>query len=257
MDDIACGIRKVSGKDDVEAEAATNRGDWYDASCDMLVEVGVDRCDLILGGLVHGLFLVGGGSEPESFAVLLSSSRDFPKDLGVLEAEVAVLLFIEGESSSGGGVRAVTADGVDASSSGTSLLLSTYLLSLSSETIVPRMRISVSLPMLRRDSILCKAYATSGDFKFLSKPHLLIRAWYILVLNMVRQKHESEPQENSRSKEVMVLFHNMLNLLKGLVFLPIEPFDFLSIRFPGFSSMHFRRNFLPRCHAQEVDWTRG
>lgn len=172
MDDIARGKRKVFGKDDVEAEAARNRGNGYDASCDVPIEVGVDRCDLILGGLVHDLFLVGGGSEPENLAVLLSSSRGVPEIFGILEAEVAGLLFIKGESSSGGGVRAVTAGGVDASSSGTSLLLSTYLLSLSSEKVFPRMRISVSLPTLRRDSIFCKAYATSRDFNFLSKSHL-------------------------------------------------------------------------------------
>lgn len=170
MDDIAGGRREIFGKD-VEAEAVTNRGDGHDVSCELLTEAGFDKCVLILGGLERGLFLIGGGSELESLPILLGSSRSVPESLGVLEAEVAVLLFIEGEFSSGGGVRAVTADGVDASS-GTSLLLATYLLSFFSEKTVPRMRISVSLPMLRRDSILCKAYATSSDFNFLSKPHL-------------------------------------------------------------------------------------
>lgn len=85
--------------------------------------------------------------------VRLRSPRRIAGDREVFEADTAALLLVEGETSPGGGVRAMTAGGIDASSSGMSLLLSTYLLSLRSEKTISQIRISVSLPMLRRESI--------------------------------------------------------------------------------------------------------
>jgi hypothetical protein len=62
-------------------------------------------------------------------------------------------------------------------------------------------------------------------------------------------------RRNSRSEKPVSVLHGQLDLLDSLIFLPIEPFDFLSIGFPRFSGRHSRGDFLPGRHEKRIHWS--
>jgi hypothetical protein len=52
---------------------------------------------------------------------------------------------------------------------------------------------------------------------------------------MIRMRRGIALGRNSRSEKPVSFLHSRPDLLYGLVFLPVEPLDFLSMGLPGFS----------------------
>jgi len=147
LDALTCRDGDVFGRDDIAMERVVDSGDGCKASGETESTTKFGDENVVSGELERGRFLLDAFGSPSSVAT----------DRGVFEAEPAALQPVEGETPSGGGVRAMTASGVVVSSSGLSRLLSICLLSLCSKKMAPRIEISVSLPMLRRKSICRRA----------------------------------------------------------------------------------------------------